>query len=224
MMPKHKVVAFDLDDTLYKEVDFLKSAYHEIADYLSSQYHIVDVYDEMFVYWQKGDNAFSKIIEKYDLPIQIDDLLKMYREHRPLMNLDEETCQTLVLLSKTCTLGLITDGRSLTQRNKIAALGLNLFINEGNILISEETGFAKPAQEPFAYFMKKYPNCTYFYVGDNPAKDFIAPNQFGWETICLLDDGRNVHGQKWDDLPMPYTPHLSITSIGKLFNILGIDK
>ena len=131
-MQKSKVVVFDLDDTLYKEVDFLKSAYHGIADCLSSQYHIVDVYDEMYGAWLKGENAFSKIIEKYDLPIQTDDLLRMYREHRSLINLDEETCQTLVLISKTCTLGLITDGRSLTQRNKIAALGLNQFIDNLN--------------------------------------------------------------------------------------------
>ena len=28
-----KVVCFDLDDTLYKEIDYLKSAYREIASY-----------------------------------------------------------------------------------------------------------------------------------------------------------------------------------------------
>ena len=27
----HYVVAFDLDDTLYKEIDFLKSGYYQIA-------------------------------------------------------------------------------------------------------------------------------------------------------------------------------------------------
>ena len=31
MTPKRKMVVFDLDDTLYKEEDFLRSAYMEIA-------------------------------------------------------------------------------------------------------------------------------------------------------------------------------------------------
>ena len=30
MSIKNKVIVFDLDDTLYKEIDFLKSAYLEI--------------------------------------------------------------------------------------------------------------------------------------------------------------------------------------------------
>lgn len=31
-------VAFDLDDTLYKEIDFVKSAHNHIADILSKKY------------------------------------------------------------------------------------------------------------------------------------------------------------------------------------------
>ena len=31
MTPKNKIVVFDLDDTLYKEEEFLKSAFLEIA-------------------------------------------------------------------------------------------------------------------------------------------------------------------------------------------------
>jgi len=31
MIIKDTVVVFDLDDTLYKEIDFLKSAYKEVA-------------------------------------------------------------------------------------------------------------------------------------------------------------------------------------------------
>lgn len=26
-------------------------------------------------------------------------------------------------------------------------------------------------------------------------KDFVAPNRLGWRTVCLKDDGRNIHSQ-----------------------------
>ena len=38
------------------------------------------------------------------------------------------------------------------------------------------------------------------YVGDNLKKDFIAPYHLGWMTICLKDDGRNIHRKEVDDI------------------------
>ena len=45
---RRKVIVFDLDDTLYKEVDFLKSAYFEIASWIELHYNKTGVYDFMF--------------------------------------------------------------------------------------------------------------------------------------------------------------------------------
>ena len=42
---KRKIIVFDLDDTLYKEVDFLKSAYQEIASWLEDTYELKGVYN-----------------------------------------------------------------------------------------------------------------------------------------------------------------------------------
>lgn len=195
-MEGNKIVVFDLDDTLYKEVDFLKSAYREIGAFLETHYMVNGGYEKMFRLWQEGRNAFEEIIREHDLPLSVDELIRMYRMHVPSIILDEKTSEVLSVLSKTCVMGLITDGRSVTQRNKIKALGLERFIEESNILISEETGLAKPASEPFQFFMDKYPNRDYYYIGDNPGKDFIAPNQLGWKTVCLSDDGRNIHHQE----------------------------
>lgn len=44
---KRKIIVFDLDDTLYKEVDFLKSAYQEIASWLEDTYELKGVYNYM---------------------------------------------------------------------------------------------------------------------------------------------------------------------------------
>lgn len=50
--------------------------------------------------------------------------------------------------------------------------------------------------ENYAYFMKRYSYCqSFIYVGDNVKKDFITPNALGWKTICIKDDGRNIHSK-----------------------------
>ena len=193
MTQKSKVVVFDLDDTLYKERGYLLSAYREIAAKMESRYGLEGIFDRMHKWWQEGENVFQRLIDMYTLDLTIDDLLAIYRSHVPAIRLDEETKCLLDRLHQHAVLGLITDGRSLTQRHKVEALGLTAYMDDADILISEETGFEKPSEEPFRHFMARYPSCTYYYIGDNHTKDFVAPNHLGWTSICLLDDGRNIH-------------------------------
>ena len=202
MTQKSRVVVFDLDDTLYKEQDYLLSAYREIAerigDRVTRKQGVQEdrIFDQMLRWRQEGENVFQCLIDTYGLDMTVDDLLTVYRSHVPAIRLDEETKHLLDSLHWAAVIGLITDGRSLTQRHKIEALGLSAYMDEENILISEETGHEKPSEVPYRHFMTHYPACTYYYVGDNPAKDFSAPDRLGWTSICLLDDGRNIHPQE----------------------------
>lgn len=218
-----QVVVFDLDDTLYKEIDYLKSAYREIA---SLVYPVLkaDYKDENAVYhwmmenYQQGGNVFDELLH-YPLPSEKQELLRIYREHKPAIALSEETVEVLEALKKEGhVLGLITDGRSLTQRNKIEALGLDKYIESSLILISEETGFCKPSLEGYQYVMKLYPGASYVYVGDNPKKDFYGPNQLGWMTICLKNDGRNIHPQ--EEAEEAYRAQVSIENLKEIKDIL----
>lgn len=218
MMQKHKVVVFDLDDTLYKEVDYLKSAYREIADFVEKESGCYGVFEKMIAWWEVGENAFEKLISFYHLDVSVKGLLEIYRNHDPQIAVDDETLRVLNQLGKICQLGLISDGRSLTQRNKIKAMGLGLFFDD--ILISEETGYSKPSEEPYRYFMKQYPECEYMYVGDNPAKDFVAPNILGWTTVCLLDNGQNIHPQDFS-LATEFLPQHTIKVITELLDLLN---
>lgn len=195
-------MVFDLDDTLYKEQDYLLSAYREIAerigDRVTRKQGVQEdrIFDQMLRWRQEGENVFQCLIDTYGLDMTVDDLLTVYRSHVPAIRLDEETNHLLDYLHRIAVIGLITDGRSLTQRHKIEALGLSAYMDEEDILISEETGFEKPSEVPYRHFMARYPACTYYYIGDNPAKDFSAPDRLGWTSICLLDDGRNIHPQE----------------------------
>lgn len=213
------VVAFDLDDTLYKEVDYLKSAFREIANKFSSDSSSKDIYECLWNTWKNKGDSFAEVISQFNLSVSKDDLLRIYREHQPAISLDSTTIKVLEELKKrNVVICLITDGRSLSQRNKIRALGLNKYIKHSNIIISEEVGYDKKSSQPFELVDAMYPHAVKYYIGDNPQKDFYWPRQLGWSTVCLKDDGRNIHPQ---DLLTPLqTSEKTITSLCELLAIL----
>ena len=103
----------------------------------------------------------------------------------------------------------MTDGYSVTQRNKIKALDIeNIF---DLIVISEEFGFEKPNPKNFEVF-DKFNTIEKYYIGDNTSKDFIAPNTLGWTTICLLDNGKNIHMQDFNK-ELIYLPKIKINNL-----------
>ena len=215
----NKVVVFDLDDTLYKEIDFLKSAYHAIATYVAGDVDSKVVFDKMMTWYIQNENVFQQVISNFSQKEDVIHLLGIYRNHFPDISLSSDIEMVLENLYQVATLGIITDGRSVSQRNKIEALGLNRYFCNYNILISEETGYSKPSEQPFRFFMDKYPGSDYFYVGDNTEKDFIAPNRLGWSTICLKDNGKNIHKQHFDQ-QTDKSPQQIVKSLSEIGNYL----
>lgn len=220
---KNKIFVFDLDDTLYKEIDFLYSAYREIARWVELKFSLKDIYSFMLRAYENKSDVFSLLIRTYDLPLTKDDLLDMYRLHFPVICLDGDTEGVLNILSLNYKLGMITDGRSITQRYKYRALELDRFIDDNDLVISEEFGSEKPSEKNFLFFQDKYINADFFYIGDNLRKDFITPNRLGWTTICLIDDGRNIHSQDFS-CPEIYLPQLAINNLKDLLSLSGKNE
>ena len=222
-----RVICFDLDDTLCKEIDYLKSAYREIAEYAAEHCHGCSApvsvlahkaYEVMLAAYNGRLNAFEELNKFLGLDLPIADYLYIYRNHKPNIALYEDVVRTLdALKAEGVRIGLITDGRSVQQRNKIEALGMGRWIKNEDIVISEEFGSEKPALANYEFFMKRYPECQDFtYVGENPRKDFIAPNALGWMTVCLKDDGRNIHRQDFTSTPAQALPKKKIKSLKEL--------
>ncbi len=220
------IVCFDLDDTLYKEIDFLKSGYRKIAEMVEKRHGIgaLEIYNRLINWYFRGENAFVNLNESYGINNPISDYLNVYRYHHPNIRLSKETIDTLdVLKHKGITLAIITDGREITQRQKIEALGLTKWIREDFIFINEEPKHFKPSCFSFERLMfhcnEQFTDSdsTYYYIGDNPRKDFLAPNQLGWNTVCLLDDGRNIHKQDFA-LEDVFLPRKVIRNIGDIID------
>lgn len=225
------VICFDLDDTLSKEIAYLQSAYYEIAAFAAEHCSGCQTplmvleqkgYEVMMNAYQTGNNAFVALNNFLGLDLSISDYLAIYRNHIPAISLPEAIRSTLVRLQEAdCILGIITDGRSVQQRNKIKALNLDKVILDSNIIISEEFGTEKPAEANYRYFMERYPDADLFvYVGDNPKKDFLAPNRLGWLTIGVKDNGENIHSQQLY-YPEEYQPKKWIVDFSELLSLPG---
>lgn len=183
----------DLDDTLYAELDYLISAYRFIVSQLEiSTNSGSDLYEEMFYLFENGQNVFEFLLKKYKF-LSKDQLLYWYRFHYPQIVLFDGVLECLNFLKKEYKFAIVTDGRSVTQRNKIKALGIESLLDE--VVISEEIGTEKPHINNFSLIEKSLGCKSYVYVADNLKKDFITPNYLGWNTICLLDQGNNIHKQ-----------------------------
>lgn len=195
---------FDLDDTLYPEIEFLQSGYQRIAGMLLP-YIGTDIYADMWTGYRNGENVFQWVVQEFgsQVPLlSVVSLLTIYREHFPAIRLRKGVSALLEHLAYLhVPAGIITDGRSCTQRNKLQALHLEHYFKE--VIISEEFGSEKPDERNFRFFMDKYPAHEFVFIGDNTSKDFITPARLGWHTICIKDDGTHIHPQIFGNRSYP---------------------
>lgn len=223
-----KVVVFDLDDTLYKEIDFLKSGYRKVAELVARQYgcDARAIYDQLLKWYYNGENAFACLNEEYGFGNPVNEYLDIYRYHHPTITLSDETKDILSkLIEENVVLGIITDGREITQKQKVEALELEQWISMDLVMINEDKKYFKPNHWSFDRMMLKCfengidADATFYYVGDNTEKDFLAPNQLGWDTVCLENNGNNIHQQSFD-LADAYLPKHIIKSIVELLDVI----
>jgi putative hydrolase of the HAD superfamily len=208
IFPSSKIFVFDLDDTLYSERDFEKSGIEFVYHNLSIK-HI-----SLETILNNRNNWIELMINGSNNQITLQIVLDMYRNHFPNIQLYNDAKVFLEkLLSQGIEMSLITDGRSITQRNKLSALGIESFFK--NIVISDEVNSEKPSEYNFRMVMYNKISENYIYIADNPKKDFITPNKLGWTSICLLDRGQNVHKQNFN-ISSEYLPLFSISSFEEI--------
>lgn len=176
-------VIFDLDDTLYGEKQYVLSGYKEIARFLNEP----NALEELWSFFKAGLPAIDEYLKKHGKPQLKEKCLEIYRSHYPDIRLYEGAAELLKSLKQeNKKLGIITDGRVEGQKNKIAALGLEKAFDD--IIITDELGgvrFRKPNDAAFRIIQGRWklPFNRLVYIGDNIAKDFIAPEKLGMKYI-----------------------------------------
>ncbi|MEN6423913.1 MAG: HAD family hydrolase [Phycisphaerales bacterium] len=221
-------VIFDLDDTLYDEIDFCCSGFRAAAEHIAalSDAHGADaVFDAIWAAFNSGNrgSTFDAALAKLGIPAEpflIRKLVEVYRTHTPTLSLPAESRGALDELKDRYTLALLTDGYLPTQRLKVEALGIERYFKA--ILYTEELGreYWKPSPAGFERLLTTLnvrPEQA-VYLSDNEAKDFIAPNRLGMPTIQVLRP-RGLHRQA-TSLPGA-APRHRIDRIGNLIGILA---
>ena len=192
-LSQYDVIVFDLDDTLYNEIEYVKSGYQYLSDHIKRLYG-KSTETLFFDCLDVGNSdTIGEVLKQYDLPACIkNDLIYLYRYHTPSINLNNGVKSLLdYLFENNKPLYIVTDGRSITQRQKIEALEINDYFQD--VFISQEIGVKKPDTTSFNLIGSHYPASKIVYIGDNPAKDFIAPRKLGWKTIGVLNLNNRIH-------------------------------
>lgn len=205
-------IVFDLDDTLYNEIEFLKSAYKELSKKLAPD-SWQPLFSNLFSRYRNKENVFEYVTEAYG--VSKEELLDLYRNHLPKITPFDGVIDLMNdIKDHEGKVGIITDGRSITQRNKIKALGIIDSIDF--IVISEEIGTEKPNEKNYGLIEEALDCPVNYYIADNIKKDFVTPKRMGWKTICLIDNGLNIHSNAYAYQDEMYLPHDFISSIAEL--------
>lgn len=178
-------VVFDLDDTLYGEVAYVKSGYGAVAKKLARPgWDERRVFEALWRVFETGrrDRVFNVVLGEMGLSDDrqvVAELVSQYRCHRPRLELAAPVRGMLEQLKSRYKLGLISDGYLPGQRLKYEALGLTGRFDE--VIFTEELGreFWKPAVRAFELMAERLecPGAECVYVADNTAKDFVGPWQ-----------------------------------------------
>ncbi|MBN1817716.1 MAG: HAD family hydrolase [Sedimentisphaerales bacterium] len=219
-------IIFDLDDTLYEEVEYCKSGFSAVARFLHQAMRLPvwldqdKIYETLYAHFEKGNRtqtfnaAMDELGMDYDEEV-IASLIRLYREHRPQIALPQESRDILETLGKRYKLAMLTDGFLPAQQFKVEALGIGGYFTQ--ILYTENLGrsYWKPHTKGFEMLLKKLreraADCVY--VGDNAQKDFIAPNKLGMATIQLVRPSRIHQAAPDDPLAAPGTIIASLTQL-----------
>jgi len=188
------ILIFDLDDTLYDEMSFVRSGFHAVATHAQREWGwdtddsnkvMLDILEchgrgAVFDHWLSRHQA--------NRPSTVKDCVRIYRHHTPHIRLFDCAGELLKSLKSAHRLYIVTDGHKLVQANKVAALGLDDRIEKAYITHRYGIQHAKPSAHCFE-LIKNREACRWSdmaYVGDNPAKDFVGLNPLGVHTIRVL--------------------------------------
>lgn len=199
-----KAILFDFDDTLgNREVyayDCWRAILKEVTD-IDDPFEFEAILQDVMLWDEKGNitkvhvkNMLKKVYG-IELPCEDPDEYwdgRLWRYCVPL----EDAEKTLEELSSRYILGLLTNGPSDGQRNKLRQSGLSHFFSEDRITVSGDYPFAKPDKRIFFAAADKLgvkpQECVY--VGDIFARDVLGAHRAGMTPVWIWSRGERKCG------------------------------
>lgn len=153
-----QIVGFDMDGTLYDELDFIIQVYQPIARHMASLCLVEPdmIYPMIVKRWlEKGSSypyIFEEVLAQHHVEesirkTAISECLNIFRNFKPQLILTERVQILLDAFSRQYELFLISDGSANLQRAKFQSLGLDRWFHSKNVAFSGCFGpqFQKPS-------------------------------------------------------------------------------
>ncbi len=185
------VLIFDLDDTLYSEIQFVKSGFFAVANELNSLFNIPIIESYNFMLKVLDDNGrgnvFNDLLKFYGKfsTTNVNHCIKVYRHHKPDVKLNIDVRSVLSFFPGNKY--IVTDGHKIVQENKVNALGIKSLFK--HIYITHRYGVVHSKPSVYCFdLIRKRENCDWTdmcYIGDNPQKDFVNLKPLGVHTIRI---------------------------------------
>lgn len=218
---RYPILLLDADGTLYdfeaSQAHALERAYHGagFANSLPYSPEILDCYSRINQSWwrrlERGEctkeelqlGRFREFFAALGLSFDPAEFNRMYMEELGngtyLLPHAEEVCREL---AKTCTLYIVTNGVSRTQRRRIGGSALNGLFRE--IFVSEDAGVPKPEIGYFEYVFSRLGEVDHrniLLIGDSLSSDMQGAENAGLDSCWLNPKGA----------PLPERPHITFT-------------
>ncbi|MFC6253549.1 HAD family hydrolase [Secundilactobacillus hailunensis] len=196
-----KAIVFDLDDTLYDQQRPFQQALlsvwndpavsgHVLTDLFKVFKHMNDrVANLETLTMNRVFDRLNDVLSQHELPTLANSVWLAFCDHyhaeAQKITLFSDIQAQLPLLKDHYELGVITNGESATQSEKVAHLDLQRWIKKENVVISDEVGLRKPDPRIFTHFnrlMNLQAN-EVVYIGDNFKRDMVGAKKAGWHAF-----------------------------------------
>ena len=222
-------IFFDLDDTLYDRSIPYEKAFEQFfggkyADKLPQAFDaVIHRGYEIFTAAHTGKitmeamHIYRHQTGLHDVGISItpDEALRfqtLYAGQQRHITLSDTMRQVLdVCKARFAHVGVITNGGVGSQTGKLKSLGLERWVPEHLVFISDAVGVMKPAPEIFRMAQKAAGGGPCLFVGDSCTQDIAGAAACGWQTIWMNRRG---------ETPGPVRPDYTVTSEQALLTCL----
>lgn len=195
---------FDIDDTLYSQMDPLLSACEaSLGKKLGDPERFYRIFcrrsGEMFLFSENGQVTIEQsriyrimnTMKDLGIPYTEEmarDFQRRYQENQSRLSVSETLCGILDACKKEgFFLGIITNGPLNHQMSKYYNMKLERWIPQEHVLVSAGVGFAKPDERIFRLAEERMEldrEHTYM-IGDSYENDILGAINAGWKTIWM---------------------------------------